>query len=340
MGLTRRSMLQAGVGGATVGVAGCLESPFEATEGIGNGYAAFFPLWDWAEQVSGDNVEFKVPIESGEMGHGWSPDGNVTRNIASTGMFVYLDTPEFSWTQDIARELEREHDDVAVVDLLDDIQGELLEGGDHEDEHTEDHDKEDNHDEHEDEHDDGFFDPHVWVDPVLAGEMVGSIADALSAADPDNESAYRDNATDYRERLDSVHRQFEELTENADRTVAVLAGHDSFGYLEARYGIELRTPVGTSPNAAESFEDISGLIDVIETHEIGTVLYDPFEAPNPGESYPQMVDLIFEHSDVENAEPLSPAEGTTAAWDENGWGWVEQMEEMNLPALREALGTE
>ncbi len=460
MKLTRRSLLQAGAGGAAVGAAGCLASPFEEGGGSNEGYASFFALWDWAEEVAGDHIDFENPVEAGQMGHGWSPDGDITRNVASSGMFLYLDTPEFSWAQDVAAELERDYDDVMVVDLLDGLGDQLLrfdsgslpepdrgreyppeslrldefdiydlrgndqlgywhgghwhggipdveldgsvpfgivlqdEGdrvvplGDDEtyqvDARVIDGEPEDvleiePHGDyvefhgrslgstavaiqirrgeeiiHETDADpatvdvveeidgdgDMFFDPHAWVDPVLAQEMVASLADAFSEADPDNEADYRENADAYVERLGSVHEAFEELSENAERNVAVLAAHDSFQYIEERYGFELHTPTGVSPDADVGFDDISGLIDTVETHDIDTILYDPFEAPNPGEDLPQMVEVLFEHTEAENAEPLSPAEGTTTEWDENGWGWVEQMEEMNLPSLREALGAE
>ena len=459
MDRTRRSVLQAGIAGTAVGLAGCLANPLEGG-GDSEAYTAFFTLWDWAEQVGGEQFTFENPVEAGQMGHGWSPDGDITRNIASSELFIYLDTPEFSWAQDVAAELERDYEDVSTVDLLAGLEGNLLQfdsgalpepdrgreyqlerlrlvefdvydlrsndqlgywhtdhwhGGipdvelgasvpigivlEDEDDYVvplgegetyqfdariadgepEDVVEIESHGDRVDLHGrsvgstaivlqirqdgdvvyetdsdpagvevledldgevDEFHDPHAWVDPVLAQEMVGTIADTLGELDPERADAFQENADAYNERLDSVHRQFEELAENAERDVAVLAAHDAFGYLEHRYGFELRTPVGISPDAAESFDDVSGLIDVIETHGIETVLYDPFEAPNPGEDYPQMVDLLFEHTDIESAEPLSPAEGTTAEWDESGWGWVEQMEEMNLPSLRKALGAE
>lgn len=341
MDLTRRSVLKTGSGAiAAAGIAGCLSSPFE-DGGAGEGYAAFFALWDWAEAVGGDHFSFVNPIEAGQMGHGWSPGGNLTRDIASTELFVYLDSPEFSWAQDIAAELDRDYDDVTVVDLLEGIESQLLRF-DAEETHETDDDHDDHNDDDRGDHDDQgeFYNPHVWTDPVLAGEMVNSIAESLVEIDSDHAEKYRENAAAYSERIESVHRQFEELVANAERDVAVLAAHDSFGYLEHRYGFELHTPVGVSPNAAESFEDISGLVDVIEAHDIETVLYDPFEAPNPGEGVPQTVDVLFEHTDLERAEPLSPAEGTTAEWNDRGWGWIEQMEEMNLPSLRKALGAE
>ncbi len=342
MALTRRSALKASAGAVVAtGLGGCLSGPFGDDVGR-EGYAAFFALWDWAKHVGDEHFSFVNPIEAGQMGHGWSPDGDFTREIASSNLFIYLDTPEFSWAQDIAAELERDYDDVVVVDLLDGLESQLLRP-DTEDENSaqEDHDHEEgDHDDYADhDYDSGeFYDPHVWTDPILAIEMVDSIADSLAEIDPERTEEYRESAATFGDRIESVHQQFEDLASNAERDVAVLAAHDSFGYFERRYGIELRTPVGVTPNAVESFEDVSGLIDVIESHGIETVLYDPFEAPNSDEDLPQMVDVLFEHTDIENAEPLSAAEGTTPEWRERGWGWIEQMEKINLPSLGTALG--
>ena len=50
----------------------------------------------------------------------------------------------------------------------------------------------DDHGEHgdHDEHDHGIFDPHVWLDPVLAVRQIYNIRDALVEADPDNAQTY------------------------------------------------------------------------------------------------------------------------------------------------------
>jgi zinc transport system substrate-binding protein len=329
MDATRRAVLKAGGGAiAASGIAGCLGSPVGGSEEDDEGYAAFFTAWDWAEQVGGQHFSFENPVDAGQMGHGWSPDGDITRDIASSSAFVYLDSPEFAWAQDIAAELERDYEDIAVIDLLEGIEEAGGEGSEADGDAG-------------DDHDDGVphnHDPHVWVDPVLAAEMIGPIADGLGRIDPDHEADYRRNAAEYVERIESVHSSFETLADEADRDVAVFAGHDSFGYLESRYGFELHTPSGVSPDAAESFEDISDIIELIGEEGIETVLYDPFEAPDPTGDPPQMVEVIFEHTDVEDARPLSPASGTTAEWNDRGWGWVEQMTELNRPSLRAALG--
>ena len=458
MKLSRRTALRSGAGIAVgAGLAGCtaLGSPFDG-DSERAGYTAFFTIQDWAEHVAGDEFEFTNPVSVGQMGHGWSPDGDVARDIASTRAFLYLDTPEFSWAQDVARELQRDYDDVATYDLLDGL-GPYVIGIDSgalpEFDHDHDYppetlrlDEFDIYDLRSDDQlgywhtdhwhggvpdvpidttvpigivleddqgrvvplgeseryaadariaddepavvdidahgrqveftgletgrtavvfeilDDGeviydtadepaafdvieagesgateFHDPHVWTDPVLGQRMVGRIRDALVELDLEHADTYEANHDEYVERMDEVDAAFEALADDAERDVAVFAGHDSFQYIERRYDFELRTPTGISPDAAESFEDIAGLVDVIEEHDIHTVLYDPFEAPDPETDVPQMVELLMENTDVTNAEMLTPAEGTTPTWAEDEWGWVEQMMEINIPSLRTAL---
>src|SRR5690606_15987323 len=67
---------------------------------------------------------------------------------------------------------------------------------DHEHDHDHDHDHhehgEDEHD-HHDHHDHSHSDAHIWLDPANARLMVAAIAEALSAADPDNAEAYDAN---------------------------------------------------------------------------------------------------------------------------------------------------
>ncbi|SIR89052.1 metal ABC transporter substrate-binding protein [Natronorubrum thiooxidans] len=456
MDLTRRSVLKRSAGAVSLGAfAGCLSSP-DSGGGEG-GYASFFALWDWANQVGGDEMAFENPIDAGEMGHGWEPDGNLAPEIASSEAFVYLDTPEFSWAQDIVSDLERDYDDsVTVIDgleglgpyllpfdaepvpepdtdhdfvledlqldefdhvdlrsnevlgywhiehwhggipdvpldesvpigvVIEDTEGRVLplgadeqfqldarladgaEDGVVEIESNGDHvafhgtalgstavilqlrrDGEVVFETDEEalgvdvveelsEGADEFHDPHVWVDPVLAQRIVETIADALTETDPDNEDTYRENATAYIEQLSAIDDQLRELTETAQRDVAVFVGHDSFQYLEHRYGFDFRTPVGISPNERMSPSAVADLIDVIETHDINTILYDPFETGSQDE-IPSEAQTLLEESDATNAEPITPMSGTTREWQERDWGYLEQMREINIPSLQQAL---
>ncbi|MBP1922062.1 zinc transport system substrate-binding protein [Halorubrum alkaliphilum] len=455
MTLSRRTLLKTGLGAAGMaGLAGC-----SAAGGSGDprGYGAFFTLWDWGNEVGGDEFPLENPIDVGEMGHGWEPEGDLLRNVAGTELFVYLDTPDFSWAQTAADQIRDDYDDVHVADVMSGLEGDLLpwDGGDDGDDSDRTPDRDHDWDPEtvevaefdvidrrtgdssaywhgghwhgavpdvpldgsvvvegvfedpegrvlplgEDDpfqfgarffsgatedpvsldtqgdrveitgdalgrtqfvfelrHDGTvlwdteadaisvsvveelagateFVDPHVWVDPVLAGEMVENIADAIVEVDPDNEETYRENAAAYRERLDAVHESFSEMTASADRDVAILAGHDSFGYLEERYDFELYTPVGVSPEEEPSQNDIADAIEFVNEHDIDVVLYDHFESPN-------LAETIVENSQATETATVTPAEGTTSEWADEGYGWVEQMTEVTLPSFARALGAE
>jgi zinc transport system substrate-binding protein len=323
---SRRSVLRRGAGlagaGAAASLAGCAGGANGDTAGF-----AFFTLNDWANRVAGENAEFEDPVDVGQLGHGWTPDGTLAADVAATDAFVYLDSPEFSWAQDLAATLETDYDTVAVIDALDAVEDDLLDW---------DHDHGGEGGDRDGESGDGGetrYDPHVWVDPVLAGEMVETIATGLGEADPDNADAYAANADAYAGELDAVDAAFESIADDAARDVAVLAGHNSFQYLEARYGFRLHSPVGVSPQNEPTQTEIADTIEIVDAEGIDAVLYDRFQSPRLAES-------IVENSGATEAVPVTPAGGTTREWNDAGYGYLEQMTEINVPAFERAFGAQ
>lgn len=176
-----------------------------------------------------------------------------------------------------------------------------------------------------------LLDPHAWVDPIRAQQMVDTIAVGVANADPDNAETYFDNADGYIDELQALHERFESELANRERDVVILAGHDSFQYLARRYDFEIFTPSGVSPDSSPSSSDIAETLDVIDEYEIDVVLTDIFEADD-------LAQTIVENSTATDIVEVTPAEGTTHEWDDDSWGYIEQMEEINLPAFKEALG--
>ncbi|WP_435073199.1 metal ABC transporter substrate-binding protein [Halorubrum sp. HHNYT27] len=342
MSHSRRTLLRGGAGllaaGAATSLAGCSGAANGDADGFDGGYAAFFTLSDWANEVAGDRATFENPVEVGRLGHGWTPDGTLAADVAATDAFVYLDSPEFAWAQDLAATLEADYDSVAVVDALADVEDDLLawdhvhgEAGD-EDDHDEQPDG-DEHDEQADGDENRQHDPHVWVDPVFAATMVETIATGLGEADPDNAAAYADNAAAYAEELDAVDAGFESIATDAARDVAVIAGHNSFQYLEARYGFRLHSPIGVSPQNEPSQSQIADTIELVDEAGIDTILYDRFESTT-------LAETIVENSGATETMAVTPAGGTTKEWNEAGYGYLEQMTEVNLPAFERAFGVQ
>ena len=342
MSHSRRSVIKRGAGvlaaGTAASLAGCSGAADGGSAGFDGGYAAFFTLSDWANRIVGDRASFEDPVEVGRLGHGWTPDGNLAADVASTDALVYLDSPEFAWAQDLAETIEADYDSVAVIDALDGVEDDLLdwdhshesETGD-EDHDEETHDDGETHD--EETHDDRQYDPHVWIDPVFAAAMVDTIATGLGDADPDNAETYADNAAAYAEELDGVDDAFRSIAADADRDVAVIAGHNSFQYLEARYGFRLHSPVGVSPQNEPSQSEIADTIELVNDEGIETVLYDRFESTT-------LAETVVENSDATATTAVTPAGGTTREWNDAGYGYLEQMTEINIPAFERAFGVQ
>jgi zinc transport system substrate-binding protein len=355
--VVRRSagLLGASLAGSLAGCAGAGDGSGDGTTNGGgggefdSGYAMFFPLHDWASRVAGDHATFTNPVDVGQLGHGWEPSGTLTAEVAASDVFVYFDSPEFTWAQDLASTLESDYEEVAVIDGLRDLDERLLawdhgresHDGEHEDEHAgeegSDHGDEtdDGHDhETDDGHDhEGEIDPHVWVDPVLATDVVDTIAAGLGEADPDNADDYAANAEAYNAELAEVDEAFAATVEAAERDVVVLAGHDSFQYLAERYGFEVHSPVGVSPQNEPSGSDIADTIAVVDDNDIDVVLYDRFASTN-------LAETIVENSGATETMAVTPAGGSTREWNEAGYGYREQMLEINVPAFSRALGAE
>lgn len=90
------------------------------------------------------------------------------------------------------------------------------------------------------EHDHHGPDPHLWLDPVLVGRLVGVVADELAdAVGRGTPGAARVEAAgkDLQARVKAVDEEYARVCAGfASKTIVV--GHDAWGRLGARYGLE------------------------------------------------------------------------------------------------------
>ncbi|WP_343162663.1 metal ABC transporter solute-binding protein, Zn/Mn family [Natronolimnobius sp. AArcel1] len=189
--------------------------------------------------------------------------------------------------------------------------------------------------EHDHDHAHGEYDAKFFADPVLAQDGVRTIRDALIDLDPDNESVYEDNAASYIDDLEALDERFEHALADRAHDHVVLAGHDSFQYLAERYGFEIHTPVGLSPDDEPGGREIAAAVEFVEEHGLEYVLWDYFDGPDTAET------IVAEAETATDTVMVSPAESVVEEWVEDGHGsYLGQMESINLPAFERALGAE
>ena len=295
-----------------------------------------------AIQLYGSDHDAHTAVEDG---------GTLTASTDTLYRLEFADSGETTFSLEIETEghyvLFGQHMPAEFEAVLTDSSGSTVEpevteaAGDHNhgEENEHDHESEDEHD-HEDEHEeegDGHnhgsgSDPHFWLDPQRAKRAVTTIEDGFAAVDENNAEAYAENAESYRARLDDLDSSLESTISEAPKNTIFVAGHNAFQYLETRYGLQIETLTGLSPDDQPTPQDIERAQEIIAEHDLAYVCADPLESQTAAEQ------LVAE-TDATEVLPLTPIPGQTQDWADNDWGYVEVMENVNLETLETALGS-
>lgn len=154
----------------------------------------------------------------------------------------------------------------------------------HEDEHDEhaedEHDHRDEHDEHaHDDHGHGAHDPHAWLSPSNAAAWLNLIAAELSAADPDNASAYFANAAAGRAEMEAVSAEVNEILAPV-RGGSFVVFHDAYQYFEKDFDFPASGAISLSDASDPSPARIAEIQGRVRDEGIECVLAEP--QFNPG----------------------------------------------------------
>jgi zinc transport system substrate-binding protein len=339
--LTKRQLL-AGAGAAALSLAGCT-SIAGRQEGSADSEvtASFFVLGEFANAVAGDAVSVDTLVPFGQHGHGWEPSSGIQRTVFDSTAFVYVGEGFQPWADRVVENLRTDGADVTViaarhgVDLLP-TSGEHHEEhgdehGDHEEEHSDDHDDHETGEHTETDHEQGEHDPHFWLDPTRAATAVSTVEAGLREVFPDHADTFAANAAAYRQELAALDEAFSTRLADRERDAVLVAGHNAFQYLAARYGFEVHGLTGISPDDSPSPQDIRRAQELIERDDITHILAPAFESDRAAR---QLVD----ETDAREVLPISAIPGITEAWHERGWGYLDVMREVNLTSLTTGLG--
>ena len=136
-----------------------------------------------------------------------------------------------------------------------------------------DHDDEDKHDDH----DHGTLDPHFWFDPNRVALAVGEIKKELINLDPENRSSYELSANSYVEKLKELDEQIDALIKTIPvDNRKIVTTHESLGYLENRYGLEVLVTVIPNITTEDGVtpKQLVEVIEEIKEHEIKVIFLE------------------------------------------------------------------
>ena len=151
---------------------------------------------------------------------------------------------------------------------------------DHDEEGHDDHDEE-GHDDHEG-HDHGAEDPHFWFDPLRVAMAAELMMNQLIELDPSNSEVYKTAGDAYISELNELDATVSALIETVpSKNRKLITTHESLGYLEARYGVEVLTTIIPSLSSADEISpsQLVGVLDVIEDNDV-KIIFVESEAPS------------------------------------------------------------
>ena len=201
--------------------------------------ASIPPLGDFLRQIGGPAVQVEVLVAPGQNPHVLNFKPSQLRLLDSAQVLVLNGLGLEFWSEKLVASLENPR--LIVVRCGEGLPGSMdhqeIRKNQHKDQagHRE---KDPDGGEHEGEahSDHGGLDPHVWLDPVFAREMVGCVRDGLIRANPEQKTLYQQRAQAYAHRLDALHEEFSRVLAPA-RGRTIVSFHEGYGHLARRYGL-------------------------------------------------------------------------------------------------------
>ena len=236
-------------------------------------------IGEFVSQVGGDNINLTVLMPPEADPHTYDPAPQDAGKIADADLVFYT-----GLKYEPAALIKLLENSACSAEVLAEVGEnvfpiEFKEGG-HDEEGHDDHDEE-GHDDHAG-HDHGAYDPHFWFDPNRVAYAAEYIESKLVEFDPSNASDYEAAGKAYVTELKGLVGQVSELISTIpSQNRKLITTHESLGYLEAKFGLEVLSTIIPSLDSANEISpsQLVGVIDLIEDNNV-KVIFIEAEAPS------------------------------------------------------------
>lgn len=161
------------------------------------------------------------------------------------------------------------------------------------------------------------FDPHVWLDPLLAKKQVENIRDGLIMIDPNHKDIYVNNSNNFLNELDNLDEKIRTDLESCKKK-DFITFHNSFSYFAKQYGLNQHSISNTDPESEVTPARLTEIINIAKTLGLQVIyseeLVDPRQATVIAQEVPDGKVLV-----------LSPIEGLSENEQKAGLGYIDKM---------------
>jgi len=274
--------------------------------------ASFFPLYDFARAVGGADFQVVCLVPPGADPHEMEATPDAARDVANADLVLLLGLGMDGWVEKLAT---AEHK-IRIVHLGEGLpthkMGKALLS------ELADESTRVNPDE---------IDPHVWLDPVLAREIVQRIATVLVEIAPAKRAQTEARRDAYLGELDKLDQEYKDATAHFKQR-EVVTFHGAFGYLFARYGLRVAGVIEEFPGKEPSAAYLRALVETMRGLHQRVIFAEP--------ELPDQAAKIIAGEVGGRVEKLDSCE--TILPDNPNITYLER-QRRNIQVLRDSLGT-
>lgn len=215
--------------------------------------ASFYPLYFFAREIGGEMADVSPITPSGSEPHDYELTAQDMARIEDSTLLIINGDGLEPWAENITQTVDQAR--TRIVTASKGITPLTM---------TEGRDK--------------VIDPHVWLSPKLAVQMVDTIVAGFVAADPTNTSYYEENAVVLKEKLQALDQDYQRaLAHCAGNTI--VTSHAAFGYLADTYHFNQVPIAGLSPDAEPSPQDLGGVVQLARTYHVKVIFFERLVSP-------------------------------------------------------------
>ncbi|WP_434509584.1 metal ABC transporter substrate-binding protein [Desulfitobacterium sp. AusDCA] len=266
-------------------------------------YTSFYPMYDLTKKVGGDKINLKNLIPAGTEPHDWEPTPGDMGNLEKADVLIYNGAGMETWIDKVLKSIDNEK--LVTVEASKGLK--LLDNLDKNENLT--------------------YDPHVWLNPMLAKQEMEAIKNALVSADPLNKEYYEKNYNDNAQKLDQLDQEYKKTIGVLSKKDIVVA-HQAFGYLCSAYGLNQVAIEGLAADSEPSPARMAEIVNFVKEKQLKYIFFEELVSPKVAQTIAQETGAT--------ATVLNPLEGLSEADQQAGKDYFSVMRD-NLEVLKKAL---
>lgn len=247
--------------------------------------SSFFPIDQFVGKVGGEAIERMLLIPKGVEPHDYDPTIKDIQRVESADVLVYNGLGFENWIGKMSNPQKIDASKGLNASYLDERNM--------------------------------TFDPHVWLDPLLAKKQVENIRDGLIMIDPNHKDIYVNNSNNFLNELDNLDEKIRTDLESCKKK-DFITFHNSFSYFAQQYGLNQHSISNTDPESEVTPARLTEIINIAKTLGLQVIyseeLVDPRQATVIAQEVPDGKVLV-----------LSPIEGLSENEQKAGLGYIDKM---------------